>query len=130
MRDIFRETFLGFIRVHLLHHAAREPIFGTEMLDELRRHGYALSPGTLYPILHGLEAAGYLRSEQRVVNGKVRRYYRGTAKGLKALEKLKIKVRELTEEVLEGDAHHHESAGAGARNSVSGGAVRARRRRA
>jgi hypothetical protein len=70
MRDIFRETFLGFIRVHLLHHAAREPIFGTEMLDELRRHGYALSPGTLYPILHGLEAAGYLRSEQQVVGGK------------------------------------------------------------
>jgi PadR family transcriptional regulator, regulatory protein PadR len=103
MRDIFRETFLGFIRVHLLHHAAREPIFGTEMLDELRRHGYALSPGTLYPILHGLEAAGYLRSEQQVVGGKVRRYYRGTARGAKALEKLKLKIRELTDEVLEDE---------------------------
>lgn len=101
MRDIFRETFLGFIRVHLLHHAAREPIFGTEMLDELRRHGYTLSPGTLYPILHGLEAAGYLRSEQQVVSGKVRRYYRGTARGVKALEKLKLRIRELTDEVIE-----------------------------
>lgn len=101
VRDIFRETFLGFIRVHLLHHAAKEPIFGTEMLEELRRHGYALSPGTLYPILHGLEEAGYLRSEQQVVAGKVRRYYRGTARGAKALEKLKLKIRELTDEVLE-----------------------------
>jgi DNA-binding PadR family transcriptional regulator len=103
MRDLFRETFLGFVRVHLLHHAAKAPFFGTEMIEELKRHGYALSPGTLYPILHGLEAAGYLRSEQQVVNGKVRRYYRGTSKGLKALDKLKVKVRELTEEVLEGD---------------------------
>lgn len=104
MRDIFRETFLGFIRVHLLHHAAKAPFFGTEMLEELRRHGYALSPGTLYPILHALESAGYLRSEQQVVAGKVRRYYRGTAKGVRALQKLKVKVRELTEEVLD-DKH-------------------------
>jgi len=103
MRDIFRETFLGFIRVHLLHHAARQPFFGTEMIAELKRHGYALSPGTLYPILHGLEDAGLLRSAQQVVGGKVRRYYRGTAKGLKALEKLKVKVRELTEEVLQDE---------------------------
>ena len=104
MPDIFRETFLGFIRVHLLHHATREPIFGTEMLDELRRHGYALSPGTLYPILHGLEAAGYLRSESQVVAGKVRRYYRATARGTRALEKLRLKIRELTDEVLAEDS--------------------------
>lgn len=104
MRDIFRETFLGFIRVHLLHHAAKAPFFGAEMIGELKRHGYALSPGTLYPILHGLEAAGLLRSEQLVVDGRVRRYYRGTATGLKALAKLKVKVRELTDEVLEDEA--------------------------
>jgi DNA-binding PadR family transcriptional regulator len=103
MRDIFRETFLGFIRVHLLHHGVKAPFFGTEMIEELKRHGYALSPGTLYPILHGLEAAGYLRSEQQVVDGKVRRYYRGTARGVKALEKLRAKIRELTDEVFEDE---------------------------
>jgi len=101
MRSIFRETFLGFIRVHLLHHAAKEPIFGSDMLVELKRHGYAVSAGTLYPILHGLQSAGYLRSEQRVVGGKVRRYYRATARGKSTLEKLKAKIRELTDEVLE-----------------------------
>jgi DNA-binding PadR family transcriptional regulator len=111
MRDIFRETFLGFIRVHLLHHAAKAPFFGTEMLDELRHHGYALSPGTLYPILHALQDAGYLRSEQMVVNGKVRRYYRGTAKGARALQELKVKVRELTEEVLEDERPPPQAAG-------------------
>lgn len=103
MRDIFRETFLGFIRVHLLHHATREPVFGTEMIEELKRHGYALSPGTLYPILHGLETAGYLKSERQVVGGKVRRYYRATSRGAKALERLKTKIRELTNEVLEDE---------------------------
>jgi DNA-binding PadR family transcriptional regulator len=118
MRDIFRETFLGFIRVHLLYHAAKAPFFGIEMLDELRRHGYALSPGTLYPILHGLEAAGYLRSHQQIVDGKVRRYYSGTAKGIKALQKLKVKVRELTEEVLEDEAPSPKAAGRRSRSGM------------
>lgn len=104
MRDIFRETLLGFLRTHLLHHAVKEPIFGTEMLVELKRHGYAVSPGTLYPILHGLETAGYLRSDPRVVGGKVRRYYRATVRGARVLDKLKTKIRELTHEVLEDES--------------------------
>jgi len=101
MRSIYRETFLGFIRVHLLHHAAKEPVFGSDMLVELKRHGYTVSAGTLYPILHGLESAGLLRSKQQVVGGKVRRYYRATVLGKRTLEKLKVKIRELTDEVLE-----------------------------
>ncbi len=104
MRDIFRETFLGFIRVHLLHHAAKERIFGTEMIEELAHHGYEMSPGTLYPILHAMEAAGYLASEQENVAGKMRRYYAITPEGSAVLEKLKQKVRELTDEVLEDGA--------------------------
>ncbi|MDP1691549.1 MAG: PadR family transcriptional regulator [Burkholderiaceae bacterium] len=100
MRDIFRETFLGFIRVHLLHHAAQERIYGIEMIEELRRHGYELSPGTLYPILHAMEKAGYLASEQELEAGKVRRYYRATPEGEVVLEQLKTRIRELTVEVL------------------------------
>jgi PadR family transcriptional regulator, regulatory protein PadR len=103
MRSIVRETFLGFMRVHLLHHAARDRIYGTEMIEELRRHGYAVSPGTLYPILHAMQAAGYLDSEQETEAGKVRRYYRATAKGRTALEELKERIRELNSEVLEDD---------------------------
>jgi DNA-binding PadR family transcriptional regulator len=111
MRDIFRETFLGFIRVHLLHHAAEERIFGTEMIEELAHHGYDLSPGTLYPILHAMEAAGYLASEQELVAGKLRRYYAITPEGLTVLEKLKQKVRELTHEVLNHDVGKPAAAG-------------------
>lgn len=97
---VLRDIFLAFVRVHLLHHAAAERIYGLEMMEELRRHGYEMSPGTLYPILHGLEERGYLRSEQEVANGKVRKYYRATAAGRKLLEQLKNKIRELEHEVL------------------------------
>lgn len=101
MTDIFRDTFLGFIRVHVLHHAAKDRIFGLEMIEELGEHGYEMSPGTLYPILHAMEKAGYLASDQEVVAGKVRKYYRATPAGMKVLRELRKKIRELTHEVLE-----------------------------
>ncbi|WP_287830435.1 helix-turn-helix transcriptional regulator [Idiomarina sp.] len=49
-----RDLYTGFIRLHILHHAAQEPIFGMGMIEELRHHGYQISPGTLYPMLHML----------------------------------------------------------------------------
>lgn len=52
----------GLIRLHILHHASKRPVFGVWFIEELARHGYKLSPGTLYPLLHGLEGKGYLRS--------------------------------------------------------------------
>lgn len=98
---IIRDVFVAFMRVHLLHHAAKAPIFGLEMIEELRRHGYTLSPGTLYPILHGLENAGLVRSRAEVVNGKMRKYYSATAKGRRALTAAREKIGELVSEVLE-----------------------------
>ncbi len=98
---ITRGVFLAFVRVHVLHHAAEGPIFGLEMIEELRRHGYSMGPGTLYPILHNLENAGCLRSKQEVVNGKQRKYYAATAKGRRALADVRKQIRELVDEVLE-----------------------------
>jgi DNA-binding PadR family transcriptional regulator len=97
---MMRNIFLGFIRIHILHHASEEEIFGVEMMDELRRHGYSISSGTLYPILHSLEEDGYLTRRDEVVSGKVRKYYRITEKGINALEDAKKKIQELTEEVM------------------------------
>jgi DNA-binding PadR family transcriptional regulator len=96
-----REFFLGFIKIHILYHAAEAPIFGMEMTEELARHGYKLSPGTLYPTLHRLEKEGYLESSSKVVNGKVRKYYRATAQGKRVLEQAKRRIRELVTEVIE-----------------------------
>ena len=50
-----RNLYTGLIRLHILHHSGEGPIFGQAMIDELGRHGYRLSAGTLYPILHGME---------------------------------------------------------------------------
>jgi PadR family transcriptional regulator PadR len=99
---MLRDFFLGFVKVHVLHHAAQEPVYGLALLDELRRHGYELGPGTLYPLLHGLEAAGYLAREDRVVGGKVRKYYAITDAGRLALAEARLKIAELVDEVLEG----------------------------
>lgn len=96
---IFRDFFLGFIRLHILYHAAQEPIFGLEMIRELERHGYHLSPGTLYPILHGLEQHGYLEAERQVVGGKIRKYYRATPAGQTTLAEALEKVHELLDEI-------------------------------
>ncbi len=89
------------IRLHILHHAAKEPIFGLGIIEELRRHGYRLSPGTLYPILHGLERDGYLRSFEKRRGRTARRLYRATAKGRQTLREAKEKVRELFAELFE-----------------------------
>jgi DNA-binding PadR family transcriptional regulator len=97
---MLRDFFLGFIKIHILHHAAEDPVYGLWLIEELARHGYDLSPGTLYPILHGLEESGYLTSEERVVAGKVRRYYTITAEGEAMLERARGQIRELTGEVL------------------------------
>ncbi|MBC8390606.1 MAG: helix-turn-helix transcriptional regulator [Actinobacteria bacterium] len=96
---MIRTFFLGFIRLHIVYHASKEPIFGLDMIRELGRHGYELSPGTLYPILHTLEKEGYLASKKQVVGSKVRKYYQATTSGIKALRQAIIKVNELIGEI-------------------------------
>ena len=100
---MLRDFFLGFVKVHVLHHASRDPIYGVQFLDELARHGYHLSPGTLYPLFHELEAAGYLKREDRVVEGKVRKYYATTPRGERALAEARSRIRELVDEIMDGD---------------------------
>ncbi len=98
-----RDLYSGLMRLHILYHAAAGPVFGLGMLEELGRHGYRISPGTLYPLLHGLEKKGYISAtEQR--NGKsLRRVYEATPLGRQALATARIKVRELIGELFEGE---------------------------
>src|ERR1700722_5633110 len=78
-----RELFFGLIRIHVLVHAAHEPIFGLGMMGELMHHGYRIGPGTLYPLLHGMERGGLLKSGLKNVGGRSRRIYKITAVGRK-----------------------------------------------
>ena len=97
-----RDLYSGLIRLHILHHACEEPIFGLGMIEELARHGYRISPGTLYPILHSLEQKGYLRSKEERQGKSRRKVYVATVLGRRALARSKDKVRELFREVVEG----------------------------
>jgi DNA-binding PadR family transcriptional regulator len=81
MSNVVRDVGLAFARLHVLHHAHEEPIFGVGMMRELARHGYRLGPGTLYPLLHGMELDGLLKSRSQVVAGKARKYYTITRRG-------------------------------------------------
>jgi PadR family transcriptional regulator PadR len=98
---MFRDLLLGFVKVHVLYHASREAIYGVGIMSELDRHGYKLSPGTLYPLLHNLEAAGLLEREDRVVDGKVRKYYTITSLGRLVLTEARKKAVELVDEVCQ-----------------------------
>jgi PadR family transcriptional regulator, regulatory protein PadR len=95
------DLYSGLVRLHILYHAAQEPIFGAGLSQELARHGYRLSAGTLYPMLHSLEQKGYLRSTVAWEGRHSRRFYRATAKGRRALKSARVKVQELFGELLE-----------------------------
>lgn len=99
-KEISREILLSFWKVHILHHAVEGPVVGQWMLEELRRHGYTVSPGTLYPVLKRLEARGWLRCRVDPLGGKrARREYFLTARGRRALELVRSYLAELCEEV-------------------------------
>jgi PadR family transcriptional regulator PadR len=95
-----RELYSGLIRLHVLYHAVRGPIFGLQMIEELGRHGYKVSPGTFYPLLHAMEKKGLLRSSRQGGRND-RRIYRATAAGRSALVMAKQKVQELFNELFE-----------------------------
>jgi len=97
---IDRSLYTGLVRLHILHHAVEQPIFGQAMIDELGRHNYRLSAGTLYPILHSLERQGYLRSQVRRTGGRARRIYRATRLGRQALFEARARVKELFGEMF------------------------------
>jgi PadR family transcriptional regulator, regulatory protein PadR len=101
VKQTLRDFFLGFIKIHILYHAAKEPIYGLEFSDELKRHGYKISFGTLYPIFHKMEEKGLLISKIKNVNGKNRKYYTITKQGNKVLKEAKMKAKELVDELFE-----------------------------
>lgn len=96
-----KRLFQGFVCMHILHHAKEHPVYGSWMVQELARHGYTISYGTLYPILHDLEKEGLLTSSSTAVEGKIRKYYTITSSGESALEELRRYLKELTNEVQE-----------------------------
>lgn len=98
-----RQLYSGLIRLHILYHSVQGPVFGLAIIEELARHGYKLSSGSLYPMLHAMERKGYLRSAQERSGKSTRRVYRATARGRQVLKDAEGKVRELFGELFEHD---------------------------
>jgi DNA-binding PadR family transcriptional regulator len=100
MNALNREVLLGFWKAHILHHAGEAPVCGQWILTELRRHGYDLSPGTLYPLLHRMERLGWLKGRAAPDGGRrARKDYRLTPAGRKVLGVIRVQIKELWEEV-------------------------------
>lgn len=97
---VLEEFRRGAVRLHILHHACEGEIHGAWMRDELAEHGHNISPGTLYPVLHRLEADGLLTSREQVVDGRIRRLYAATAEGHRELEACRAALGELAGEIL------------------------------
>jgi PadR family transcriptional regulator, regulatory protein PadR len=116
---IFRDLLLGFVKVHVLYHASRQPVYGSGIITELGSHGYKLSPGTLYPLLHGLDAANFLERKDRVVDGKMRKYYEITPLGQRALDEARLKIVDLVQEIMDGEPIEPVSKSARARRPLS-----------
>ena len=95
-----REFLRGAVRLHILHHASRADLHGAWMSAELAEHGYRISPGTLYPTLHRMEAEGLLTSRQIVTDGKSLRVYKATPEGRRSLRESKKALKELADELL------------------------------
>ncbi len=104
-----REIRLALWKLHILHHAARGPVYGLWMLEELAEHGHRLSPGTLYPLLARMEGHGWLCSTSAGGGPKARREYRITDDGLELLAQLRGEVSELYRELVLGEAPEHAS---------------------
>lgn len=98
---ILRKMFLAFMRVHILHHAKQEPFFGLWMIEELQSHGYKVSAGTLYPILHKMKQDGILEATEKTIESKVRKYYSLTKDGEEILNEAIEKAKELFNEIIE-----------------------------
>lgn len=99
-----KDLYSGMVRLHILHHAGEGPVFGLGIIEELQRHGYKLSAGTLYPMLHGLQRKGYLDSRVERDGRRARRVYEITDVGRAALTLARARVRELFGELIEGAA--------------------------
>lgn len=91
----------GFMQLHILYHAKESPFYGIWMIEELKNHDYEISPGTLYPVLHQMEAGGLLTKVDKNVDGKIRKYYDITTYGIEVLTETKNKAEELFHEMEE-----------------------------
>jgi PadR family transcriptional regulator, regulatory protein PadR len=90
-----RETNPSFMNgvpeLLILRLLQQEEMYGYEIVQAIRSRSDAVimvGEGVVYPVLHGLEGDGALKSRRRTVNGRSRIYYSITAAGSRRLADL------------------------------------------
>jgi PadR family transcriptional regulator, regulatory protein PadR len=114
---IVREFLLTFWKIHILHHAEEQGVYGQWVLEELHRHGYRLSPGTLYPVLARMARRGWLRSAEPK-KSRDARVYRITPEGANVLKRLRASLGELQHEVAPRSNRRPAALARRSRNSI------------
>lgn len=100
MKTHSKKLYLGFLQMHILHHASQEPIYGAWMIEELNHHGYQIGPSHIYPLISTMTQDGLLSKNEQLIQGKIRKYYQTTELGIEVLRDLIEKLKELASEIL------------------------------
>ena len=86
---ISKELIKGSTSILVMSVLKKNDLYGYKIIKEIELRSesvFELKEGTLYPILHALEKEGFLESYWDDTEGRKRKYYHLTRKGLKQLE--------------------------------------------
>ncbi|MDR0263234.1 MAG: helix-turn-helix transcriptional regulator [Sphingobacterium sp.] len=84
-----KELLKGSTAILLLTVLNKKEMYGYELIKEIERSSegvFSMKEGTLYPILHTLEAEGWLEAYWSTHDGRKRKYYRITERGRNQLQ--------------------------------------------
>ncbi len=97
---IDRTIMRGLLKICILSCASEGELYGLGLMQRMRRCGFAVSPGTLYPNLETLLQEGDLVRKAKVINGKRRIVYRLSPKGRKELRETRAKLETLNRQIF------------------------------
>ena len=86
-KEIVQRIFRNFLDVMVLRLIRKEPMWGYKIIKFIEdTYGLVLRHGALYPLLNSLEKKGLLRSKKEAKNGRIRKVYEITSKGIQLVD--------------------------------------------
>jgi len=90
--EIFRNQIVqriarNFLDILILRLVKAEPMWGYKIKKEVEtKFGVKIRHGALYPLLNTLENNGFLRSRKEIKEGRTRKIYEITSKGIQLVD--------------------------------------------
>ena len=100
--NVKKELTKGSSAMLVLSVLEKEELYGymiIKRIAEKSEDAFTFKEGTLYPILHSFEANGYVKSYTVEADGRKRKYYKITDKGIKELKELRAEWESYTSAV-------------------------------